>query len=206
MQFPPGLETEIAELAAQYGPTAFLTAALPDGVFDPLSKTDRVGEVCMVIRRPSGRLLTFRKDIYPEGVFRLLTGGINHGEGVQAALLREVEEETSLTVALSRLMAVIGYSAPGTPAEACASPPFAFYTFAFLLDELSGSLAAQDLAERVEAFRDVEPAELPDLAAYLEGLEEREDRAIGGSWRSWGRFRAVVHRVLADQFTAEAAG
>ncbi len=198
MQLPPGLETEIAELAARFGPTAFIAAALPDGVFDPLSKTDRVGEVCMVIRRPSGRLLTFRKDIYPTGVFRLLTGGINHGESVQAALLREVAEETSLTVALSRLMAVIGYSAPSTPAGS-----FDFYTLAFLLDELSGSLAAQDVDERVEAFRDVEPAELPELAAYLEGLEELEDQAIGGSWRSWGIFRAVVHRVVADQLAAE---
>jgi NAD+ diphosphatase len=201
MQLPPGLETEIADLAARFGPTAFVTAALPDGVFDPLSKTDRVGEVCMVIRRPSGRLLTFRKDVYPTGVFRLLTGGINHGEGVQAALLREVAEETSLTVALSRLMAVIGYSAPGTPAGA-----YDFYSFAFLLDELSGSLAAQDLDERVEAFRDAEPAELPDLAAYLEGLEDQEDRAIGGSWRSWGIFRAVVHRVVAAQLTQPAEG
>jgi NAD+ diphosphatase len=201
MQLPPGLETEIAELAARFGPTAFVTAALPDGAFDPLSKTDRVGEVCMVIRRPSGRLLTFRKEIYPEGVFRLLTGGINHGEGVQEALLREVAEETSLTVALSRLMAVIGYSAPDTPTGS-----YDFYSFAFLLDELSGSLAAQDLDERVEAFRDVEPAELPDLAAYLEGLEDSVDRAIGGSWRSWGSFRAVVHRVVAAQLNPPAEG
>jgi ADP-ribose pyrophosphatase YjhB (NUDIX family) len=205
MQLPPGLEAEIAELAAQFGPTAFITAAIPDGVFDPLTRYDRVGEVCMVIRRPSGRLLTFRKDLYPAGVFRLLTGGVNHGEGVQAALLREVAEETSLTVALRRLMAVIGYSAPRMAHEAPGEPPFLFYTFAFLLDELSGSLSAQDLDERVEAFRDVEPAELPDLAAYLEGLDDLEDRAIGGSWRSWGVFRAVVHRVVADQLAAEGA-
>lgn len=197
MQLPPGLETEVADLAARFGPTAFVTAALPDGVFDPFTRRDRVGEVCMVIRRPSGRLLTFRKDVYPQGVFRLLTGGINHGESVQAALLREVEEETSLTVALRRLMAVIGYSAPESPAGA-----FSFYTFAFLLDELSGSLAVQDLDERVEAFRDVEPAELPALASYLEGLDDRVDRAIGGNWRSWGIFRAIVHRVVADQLTA----
>lgn len=201
MQLPPGLETEIAELAARFGPTAFVTAAIPDGVFEPISMRDRIGEVCMVIRRPSGRLLTFRKDIYPAGVFRLLTGGINHEEGVQAALLREVAEETSLTVALSRLMAVIGYSAPSSPAGA-----YEFYTFAFLLDELSGSLSAQDLDERVEAFRDVEPAELPVLAAYLEGLDDIEDRAIGGSWRSWGVFRAVVHRVVADQLNPPVEG
>lgn len=197
MQLPDSLQAETIALAGRYGPTAFVEAAIPDGVFDPLVKTDRVGEVCMVIRRPGGRLLTFRKDVYPQGVMRLLTGGINHGEPVEAALLREVAEETSLDVAVRRLLAVIAYRAPGDPPG-----PHGFYTFAFLLDELGGVLAPQDPEERVEAYGDAEPAELLGLAANLEGLEERHDRAIGGSWRSWGIFRAVVHRVVAGQLGA----
>jgi ADP-ribose pyrophosphatase YjhB (NUDIX family) len=201
MQLPPGLEAETAELAARFGPTLFLETGIPDGLFEPVDMMDRVGEVCMVIRRPNGRLLAFRKDIYPQGVFRLLTGGINHGEGVEAALLREVAEETSLTVALRRLLAVIGYRAPQTPASS-----FDFYTFAFLLDELSGTLAPQDPEERVEAYRDVEPSELAELAVFLETLEDRTDRAIGGSWRSWGIFRAIVHRTVAAQLAAGGGG
>jgi ADP-ribose pyrophosphatase YjhB (NUDIX family) len=197
MQLPPDLAAEAARLAARLGPAARVEAAIPDGLFDPLTKTDRVGEVCMVIRRPGGRLLTFRKDVYPPGVMRLLTGGIGHGEGVEAALLREVAEETSLDVAVRRLLAVIGYRAPSDPPGG-----HSFYTFAFLLDELGGVLAPQDPEERVEAFGEAEPAQLYALASFLERLDDRYDREIGGSWRSWGAFRAVVHRVVAEQLGA----
>lgn len=197
MQLPDGLEAEVAALTARYGPTAYVEAAIPDGVFDPFTKSDRVGEVCMVIRRPGGRLLTFRKDVYPQGVMRLLTGGINHGESVEAALLREVAEETSLDVAVRRFLAVIGYRAPEHR-----DAQFGFYTFAFLLDELGGVLAPQDPEERVEAYGEAEPEALHALASFLEGLEDRQDREIGGTWRSWGIFRAVVHRVVAEQLEA----
>lgn len=191
---PDELRAELAALSTRYGQPALVEARLPDGVFDPLIKTDRLGEVCMVIRRPGGRLLTVRKDIYPPGVFRLLTGGIAHGESIEAGLLREVAEETSLEVRISRFLAAISYDAPGWPAGRAA-----FYTFAFLLDELSGILAVQDPDERVEAFREIEPVELGMIAAQLEALEGRRDRAISGSWHSWGIFRAVVHRVVAQE-------
>ncbi|NTU86389.1 MAG: NUDIX hydrolase, partial [Chloroflexales bacterium] len=159
MLFPEPLAAEVAALAARYGQPALVEAAIPDGTFDPLTKTDRFGEVCMVIRRPGGRLLTARKEYYPPEAFRLLTGGVAHGEPIEAALLREVAEETSLEVAVRRFLAVIGYRAPQTPAGT-----FAFYTFAFLLDELGGTLIVQDPEERVAAFGEVEPAGLLVMA------------------------------------------
>jgi len=193
MRLPEGLEAEVAELAARYGEPRQVEVALDDVVFDPLTKEDRVGEVCMVIRRPSGRLIVFRKDFYPPVVLRLLTGGIAPGEPIGAALLREVAEETGLEVAVRRFLAAIAYRDPGTPPG-----EHAFYTFAFLLDELGGTLAANDPHERVERFAEATPAELPLLADALDQLDDREDREIGGNWRSWGRFRAVVHRVVAE--------
>lgn len=194
MHLPEHLETEIAALAARYGEPARVLAEIPDRLFDPLSKTDRIGEVCMVIRRPNGRLLVFRKDIYPPGVMRLLTGGVAPGEPIAAALLREVAEETSLEVAVQRFLALIGYRTPQTAPE-----ELAFITFAFLLDELGGELVTVDPEERVEAFGEASPAELQGMADFLEQLDDRQDREIHGSWRSWGLFRAVVHRVVAEQ-------
>lgn len=199
MHLPAPLAAELAALAERYGPPALVEAAIPDGVFNPVSQRDRVGEVCMVIRRPSGRLLTVRKTFYPAGVMRLPTGGIGHGEPIEAALLREVAEETSLAVAVRRLLAVIAYRAPETPPGLDA-----FYTFAFLLDELGGELIVQDPDERVEAFGEAAPAELPALAAALAALDEQVDREIGGSWRSWGVFRAAAHLAVARALGAAA--
>ncbi|MEI7769261.1 MAG: NUDIX hydrolase [Chloroflexales bacterium] len=194
VQLTADLEAQVAELAARYGQPARVLAELADGVFDPLTARDRIGEACMVIRRRSGRLLTFRKDIYPQGVMRLLTGGVRPGERIEEGLLREVAEETSLDVAVRRFLAVIAYRAPQTPPDT-----YAFLTFAFLLDELGGELVVQDPEERVEVFGEATPAQLYDLAEFLAGLDERADRKIGGSWRAWGAFRAVAHRVVADQ-------
>jgi hypothetical protein len=71
-----------------------------------------------------------------------------------------------------------------------------FYTFAFLLDEVSGSLGVVDEKERVEAFREVKPADLPTMADYLDGMGTDYSGEIGGYWRDWGRFRAVIHKMV----------
>ena len=190
----PAVEAQIAALTARYGAPLRHVAVLDGWPFDPINRMDRYGEVCMVIRRPNGRLLTSIKTYYPPGCYRLPTGGISHGEQIEAALLREVEEETSLQVAIRRFLAVIEYQ----PASAQLAGMH-FLTCAFLLDEIGGTLAVQDPHERTADFREITPAELPALATHLEATEDRIDPEIGGSWRDWGYFRAVVHRVVAEQ-------
>jgi NAD+ diphosphatase len=185
------VETQIADLTALYGVPRRVEVALEGWPFDPLDRTDRYGEVCMVIRRKSGMLLTAIKTYYPTSCFRLLTGGVSHGEQIADALLREVDEETALTVSVRRFLAVIEYRlAQGNVPEQC------FATFVFLLDEVSGTLEVRDPDERHAAFREITPEQLPELAGQLESAPEGFDREIGGSWRDWGRFRAVVHRVV----------
>src|SRR5690242_15701485 len=106
---PPEIEAQIDALAERYGKPRRVAAVLQAYPASPLSMTDRFGEVCMVIRRPSGRLITAVKTFYPAGAYRLLTGGIHHGELVETALLRETQEETGLDVAVRRFLAVIEY-------------------------------------------------------------------------------------------------
>lgn len=192
------LEQEIAELAQRYGtPLRRQVGLASDRLFDPLGKPDRIGEVCMVIRRSNGTLITARKTFYPTGVYRLLTGGINHGERILDALLRETEEETGLEVEVRRFLAVIGYALQplhtATPTQTRASR---FHTFAFLLDEIGGVLACYDPNERVEDFGEAQIDQLPALAMQLDLLGQEFDPEISGRWRDWGRFRAAAHRVV----------
>ena len=87
---PQDVQNELEQLAQRYGQPLVHTADLEaSNLFDPLNKTDRYGEVCMVIRRKNGLLLTMVKTIYPKGAYRLPTGGINYGEPIRDALLRE---------------------------------------------------------------------------------------------------------------------
>jgi len=192
---PQSVQHELEQLAQRYGQPLVRTADLgASNLFDPLNKTDRYGEVCMVVRRKNGRLLTMTKTFYPKGAYRLPTGGINYGESIHDALLRETNEETGLQVSINRFLAAIAYRVPAVNTQPL------FYTFAFLLDEVSGTLGAIDETERIEAFREIEPAELPTLAAFLEAVKNGYSDEIDGLWNDWGHFRAVIHNVVWETF------
>jgi ADP-ribose pyrophosphatase YjhB (NUDIX family) len=211
----PAIETEIAALAARYGSPRRVTAELDSWQFSPLTMDDRYGEVCMVVRRPNGKLITAKKTFYPTGAFRLLTGGVDHGEPIATALWREVAEETGLDVVVRRFVAVIEYQLQGmgdggwgmgsrSPTPHPLPPnPSHLATFAFLLDEIGGTLHAQDAHERIEAFRELAVADLPALAETLDQVPDTYDDEIEGSWRDWGRFRAVAHRVIYAALTSD---
>jgi NAD+ diphosphatase len=188
------IELEIADLAARYGAPRRVAVELHGGPFDPLVMPDRYGEVGMVIQRPNGKLITAIKTFYPQGAFRLLTGGVQHGESRADALMREVAEETGLDVIVRQFLAVIEYW--------LARGEYSFATFAFLLEETAGTLGARDANEQIGAFRELAIDELPTLADFLAQLPDEVDERIAGSWRDWGRFRAVVHRVVYEAMSA----
>ena len=193
MDLPAPTRREVIELARRYGEPRHIDATIYDGFDDPIRREDRFGEVLMAVRRPNGKLLLAIKTFYPRGAYRLPTGGIHHGEGILDALLRETKEETGLDTVVRRFLATIAYRAASSPTAA----PL-FHTFAFLLDEVGGTLGALDTAEQIEEWREIEPAELHAQATALERLATEGTKSIGGSWADWGRFRAVAHRAVAE--------
>ncbi|HEV8535190.1 MAG TPA: NUDIX hydrolase [Candidatus Limnocylindria bacterium] len=185
---------EIAELATRYGDPRRVDAPIRDGFFDPIHNPDRLGEVCMVVRRPNGKLLLSIKTFYPRGAHRLPTGGIHHGERIFEALVRETKEETGLETEPRRFLAAISYRAASSPD----GPPI-FHTFAFLLIEIGGELGALDRTERIEEWIEIDTSDLPAVADRLERVTSEHSHDIGGDWADWGRFRAVVHRVVHEE-------
>ena len=197
---PREIQDELTQLAGRYGqPLVHIANLESTNHFDPLNKSDRYGEVCMVIRRPNGLLLTMKKTFYPPQAYRLLTGGIKYGERVFDALLREVHEETGLQTEVRRFLTLVAYRTTNM-GEAPA-----FYTFAFLLDEIDGTLEVLDDDEQVEGFREIAPAQLPQVAEYLEQLKTQRQysAAIDGSWGDWGEFRAVIHHKVWEALQGE---
>lgn len=185
------IQNELEQLSQMYNQPLVRTADLGEtSQFDPLNRADRYGEVCMVVRRPNGLLLTMRKTFYPRGAYRLPTGGINHGESIADALLRETLEETGLDVEIRQFLAAVAYTTATTGEQPV------FYTFAFLLDEVGGKLGPLDLNERIESYRFIQPADLPTLVEQLSHLDRDYDSQIAGDWHDWGQFRAVIHRLV----------
>ncbi|HEY2773017.1 MAG TPA: NUDIX hydrolase [Candidatus Binatia bacterium] len=158
-----------------------ITFELPTIGFPPVSERAH-GEVCMAIVRRSGRVLLQTKQSYPGSVMRLPSGGIQRGEKVERALLREIWEETNLTVSIERFVARIGYKAGEAHSR--------FFTHLFLVRELSGVLQSNDPDEKISDWQEALPEELPSFADKL--------RRVTPTWRSWGIFRAAAMDVLCE--------
>ncbi len=197
-------EAEINELSKSYGSPQRVVADLPFNFyeFDPINKPDRIGEVCMVVRRLDGSLITARKHHYPPETYRLLTGGIGYDEGIKDALLRETYEETGLDVTIERFLAVIEHRIFAAPHDT--QPARAFITFAFLLNEIGGTLQPQDEHEKIADFRFVQPCDLPATAAFLETLGTRHAYPPEKHLLEWGMFRAIAHRTIFTNLCNEA--
>ncbi|HTD64267.1 MAG TPA: NUDIX hydrolase [Verrucomicrobiae bacterium] len=190
------LEIEVAELAARFGEPRRMEASVRP-FFDPIQRPDRFGEVCMVIRRRDGKIPLSIKTFYPRGAYRLPTGGIHQGERILDALRRETDEETALEVDVRRFLAWITYRDVSIPT----GPPL-FHTFAFLLDEIGGTFKTRDQEEQIEDWIEVAPSALSDVADRLDRIASAPSKDIGGDWADWGRFRAIVHRAVAEELSA----
>jgi ADP-ribose pyrophosphatase YjhB (NUDIX family) len=195
MELSPDATAEVERLVYRYGTPRRIRAAIDASFDDPIRKPDRFGEVCMVIQRPNGTLLVSIKTFYPRGAYRLPTGGIHHGEKIGDALVREAHEETGLELEVMRFLAHISYVAPNDAAPL-------FHTFAFLLEERGGTLGALDASEQIEDWREIRPEELASVAKFLDDLRSDGTADVGGSWRAWGKFRSVVHRVAFEALTS----
>lgn len=185
---PPIDPKEMSDLEREWGPCVRMECDVP---MSPSSldywlkrvPAKRRAEVGMLILGPNGRALIHTKPHYPEGTFRIPTGGIKPRERVLAALRREVWEETGLSVDVERLLAVLDYRFTDEQREV----RFATYIFVVRAD---GSVPSpQDEDEQIAEFREVELSGLNGLADSLEGLRTQ--------WNDWGRFRALAHRAAA---------
>ena len=167
------------ELGDDYGTPRVFEAELPTIDFPPVSRRKH-GEVCMAIRRKDGRFLLHTKGDYPDAVMRLPSGGIKEHEGLKAALLREVWEETNLEVEIEAFVAVIGYHDGTNRSE--------FKSYLFLVHETGGEMMSNDPGENITEWREVTLGELPAYSRHL--LD------ISSDWKNWGRFRATAIDTL----------
>lgn len=145
----------------------------------------RHAEVVFLIRRINGLYVTHTKASYPSGVYRLPSGGIEPGEDLLNALWREVTEETNLSLHIEDFLAIIRYRFIHEEKRL----PFTSYLFSLQEDE-ARTLCNTDPDEEITGFKENTLAEVGALAEELESL--------AGKWRDWGRFRAMVHRLVAE--------
>ena len=157
----------------------------------------RRAEICYIMHRgtPADGVLLHIKTIYPDGAFRLPTGGIHAGESVLDTLAREIYEETGLQVGagddavqVERFLGVAGYEFRHPQ---LGKRDFATYHFVVRMPP-GAVLAPQDPSEMIAGWQWVPAAALATTAEALAGVGD-----ITPVWRDWGRYRALSHRFVA---------
>lgn len=162
-----------------------------------LASDRRRAEICYVMHRgdPADGLLLHIKTIYPDGAYRLPTGGIHQGDSVFDTLGREIFEETGLEtgvggdqVQIERLLGVVSYRFRHRD---LGDIDFATYPFLVRMPQ-DAILDPQDPDEMIAGWRWQPPSELTSVADYLENVAD-----VDPIWGDWGRYRAIVHRFVA---------
>ncbi|MHB1317072.1 MAG: NUDIX hydrolase [Anaerolineae bacterium] len=147
-------------------------------------KDGRVAEVVLLVRRPNGHYLLHTKPFYPEGAYRLMTGGIHAGEDLIEAAMREAREETGLDVRPERFVGVL------RERYVHGDESFDFTSYLIELAELGGVLGVLDEHEQISGYREVAAHVFLTVATDLESLS--------GRWRDWGAIRGPAHRLAAQ--------
>jgi ADP-ribose pyrophosphatase YjhB (NUDIX family) len=176
-------DREISQLAAVYGEPTYreLNIDADSYLYDSrLGRTkSRRGEVVMLIERPNESILLHRKGWYERGVYRLPTGGIEWGEGIEETLIRELDEETGYYDGNQRFLGILDCN------FVFQSTALRFVSYLFYLWELKGSLRLPESNEDISDFRDVTVTDLPQVAENL--------RHVPTPRTGWGVWRAAAH-------------
>jgi 8-oxo-dGTP pyrophosphatase MutT (NUDIX family) len=155
-------------------------------------KKPRRAEVVMAVPDEQGHLWLHTKSFYPQGVYRLMTGGLNPGEAPAQALRREVVEETGFKVKVQTCLAVITYTLLAQNVE------LPFVSYIFLTTPTKGQPNPTDSAEAINHFQAVPVPALAETARQL--------RSLSGDFADWGAFRAVAHEVACEQLLQNPLG
>jgi 8-oxo-dGTP pyrophosphatase MutT (NUDIX family) len=178
------LENRFGPFTQQHVELAGSTGVLAE-MIHKIKDRGRRGEVVMVVPNEQGRIWLHTKSFYPEGVFRLMSGGLDAGEKPHRAMQRELAEETGLKTKIDRCLAVITYT---LAADELTLP---FVSYVFLTNPAVGLPKLMDSKEAITQFQAVAVAELPAVARQL--------RSLKGEFADWGIFRAVAHQVAWQQ-------
>jgi ADP-ribose pyrophosphatase YjhB (NUDIX family) len=178
-------EAEVAALSGCYGEPLRTHVTLPvDDYTRPYRfgrKGDRRAEVVFAIEDPSGGIWVHAKAHYPGHIYRLPSGGVNWREGVESALLREIEEETALTVQVQSFLGLVDYCFLYEGQQA----HFASYVFHV---RSAGGVPCPHEGEAITGFRLAAASDMTELASHM--------RTLTGERSGWGQWRAISHELV----------
>ncbi len=183
-------EAEIAELARRLGePLRWrreYEILSPENEAWVKKMLKRHGEVILVAPSGKDRIWLHTKRFYPQGVYRLPSGGIHPGERIEDAARREAYEELGFEPEIVRFIGMVENVFALDEGRAV------YPSFILEIQPTLDSPRVADPDEAISGFREIGIRELPKIEEQLDSLAP--------SWQPWGHFRAAPHALVAEVF------
>lgn len=166
-------------------------------VFDNLK---RPKHVLIVLIDPNGNyLLGSKPKFYPNGIFRFAGGGVDKGESIRNAAIREFGEELGIHPNTKKLKKIAQITTTGTYQNDTYTNDT--YLFEYRLDPSEKIQAGDDIEDLVE----FSPIQLKDLITKYKGLKTNdwyiEDGKQIHSWQDYGKMYGFIHQVALELTT-----
>ena len=151
-----------------------------------VDKKERRGEVALIVKDSKERILLHTKPFYPEGVFRIPTGGIHAEEDVLDGMKRELYEETGFQPLAYNFHALLLYEFRNKNRE------LSFPSYIFSIKPDSESPEPADESEQISGFSWATVSELPVVNDRLLALQTSK-------WGAWGKVRVIPHEIFLEK-------
>ncbi|MDQ3008867.1 MAG: NUDIX domain-containing protein [bacterium] len=154
----------------------------------------RKNHVLIVVMTPSGKFLLGKKSIYPEGISRLLGGGMDEGEEPAAAAARELAEETGIRADQVTLLFLTTVKAELDLPPQNHPSHVTFVTHIFMYQAAVESLTGHDDVESVVSLDTEAFEKLISKYQQLSPMIETPDFA----WSDYGQVYGPIHQIAFD--------
>lgn len=161
--------------------------------FDNLKYRDRT--VLVVFKDSVGRYLLGASEQYPDGIVRLMGGGVDNNEELLPAVVREVKEETNLDITPDELVELAQVKIVGN----FQNQTYTHTVNIYYLNSKKDDLIAGDDVSNIVAYSEEEYNKLISSFKNLEPSYLSSEDGDGYSWGDYGKVYAFVHQVALDE-------
>lgn len=140
-------------------------------------------------------ILGAKKEFYPEGIVRMLGGGVDKDEEVVDAAIRETKEEIGIDVTPEELVELAEIEVTGVFKDKTYKTKMFVY---FLNSEKDDYLAGDDVSEVVR-YSEQEYKDLIKRFFDLKSDYVYDQDGLTFSWGDYGKVYGFVHQVTLDE-------
>jgi len=151
----------------------------------------------ILVRDQNGKFVLGSKNIYPQGIDRLVGGGIEPDEDPQEGAARELAEELGLELRPDELVPLAKVTAEIKAEIKHEARDITFVTYIYFFQVADQVLEPDD---DLDGLAYLTEAELLSLIKAYQKLPKTIDSKEGFAWFDYGQLYSQIHQIALDEY------